>query len=71
VERFVRDLRAPLSLGNDDWLEAGSRIIVGLFKKFVIADLLAVISVSDLLVDYVGHRDDVLLVYGYGVPHLL
>ena len=66
VERFVKDLRAPLSLGNDDWLEAGSRIVVGLFKKFVVADLLAVISVSDILVDYVQSPGWMwVLVYAY------
>jgi len=66
VERFVKDLRAPLALGNDEWLEAGSRIVVGLFKKFVVAELLAVISVSDLLVDYVKSPGWMwLLVYAY------
>lgn len=66
VERFVKDLRAPLALGNDDWLDAGSRIVVGLFKKFVVAELLAVISVSDLLVDYVRSPGWMwLLVYAY------
>ena len=32
---------------------AGTRLVIGLFKKFVLADLLAVISFNDLLVDYV------------------
>jgi D-alanyl-lipoteichoic acid acyltransferase DltB (MBOAT superfamily) len=53
AERFVKDLRRPIELGNEDWLDAGTRLILGLFKKFVIADLLAVISVSDLLVQNV------------------
>lgn len=53
VERFVQDLRSPHELRNDDWLDAGTRLIVGLFKKFVVADLLAVISFSDLLVEHV------------------
>jgi D-alanyl-lipoteichoic acid acyltransferase DltB (MBOAT superfamily) len=66
VERFAGDLRAPLSLSNNDWLEAGSRIVVGLFKKFVVADLLAVISLSDVLVDYVKSPGWMwLLVYAY------
>jgi alginate O-acetyltransferase complex protein AlgI len=53
VERFVGDLRSPLALRNDDWLEAGTRLVMGLFKKFVVADLLAVISFGDVLVDHV------------------
>jgi D-alanyl-lipoteichoic acid acyltransferase DltB (MBOAT superfamily) len=68
VERFVKDLRAPVSLSNDDWLAAGSRIVLGLFKKLVIADVLAVISVSDLLVDYVRSPGWMwLLVYAYAL----
>jgi len=50
VERFTRDLCAPLHLENEDWIEAGTRLFVGLFKKFVIADMLAVISINDTLV---------------------
>ncbi|HEX8991599.1 MAG TPA: MBOAT family O-acyltransferase [Anaerolineales bacterium] len=53
LERFVQDLRTPAPLCNDDWLEAGRRILLGLFKKFVIADLLAVISINDALVSRV------------------
>ena len=53
VERFAGDLRSPLELRNDDWLDAGTRLVLGLFKKFVVADLLAVISISDVLVQHV------------------
>jgi alginate O-acetyltransferase complex protein AlgI len=53
IERFVGELRAPLGLQNEDWIEAGTRFFVGLFKKFVLADLLAVISLSDGLVSTV------------------
>ena len=68
VERFVTDLRSPLQLQNDDWLEAGTRLIVGLFKKFVVAELLAVISVSDLLVEYVRSAGWMwLFVYAYAL----
>lgn len=49
AERFVRELRSPLTLNDEDWIDAGSRFFVGLFKKFVIADLLGVISISDQL----------------------
>ncbi|HUI88179.1 MAG TPA: MBOAT family O-acyltransferase [Anaerolineales bacterium] len=53
LERFVKDLRSPLPLGDEDWIDAGTRLFVGLFKKFVVADLLAVISISDVLVSQV------------------
>ena len=50
LERFVKDLRAPLPLKNDDWLFAGQRLAAGLFKKFFVADLLALVSITDALV---------------------
>ena len=53
IERFVKDLREPLPLANDDWIDAGTRLFVGLFKKFVVADLLAVISINDVMVSKV------------------
>ncbi|MFH1186114.1 MAG: MBOAT family O-acyltransferase [Chloroflexota bacterium] len=68
VQRFVKDLRSPLQLQNDDWLDAGRRLVVGLFKKFVVADLLAVISVSDLLVEHVQAAGWMwLFVYAYAL----
>lgn len=53
LERFDKDLCAPQQLANDDWLQAGTRLFGGLFKKFVVADLLAVISINDVLVSRV------------------
>ncbi|MBI2759286.1 MAG: MBOAT family protein [Chloroflexi bacterium] len=53
ADRFVRELRAPLSLQNEDWIDAGTRFFGGLFKKFVLADMLAVVSLNDLLVSQV------------------
>jgi alginate O-acetyltransferase complex protein AlgI len=50
LERFVKDLREPLKLKNDDWLFAGQRLTMGLFKKFILADLLALVSINDALV---------------------
>ncbi len=50
LERFVKDFCAPARLGSVDWIEAGTRLFLGLFKKFVIADLLAVVSINDTLV---------------------
>ena len=53
LERFVKELRVPLPMADADWIDAGTRLFVGLFKKFVVADLLAVISLNDLLVSQV------------------
>ncbi|MDP1713600.1 MAG: MBOAT family O-acyltransferase [Anaerolineales bacterium] len=48
IERFIQDLRRPLiAPGNDDLLIAGQRFLVGLFKKFVVADALALIALND------------------------
>jgi D-alanyl-lipoteichoic acid acyltransferase DltB (MBOAT superfamily) len=46
IERFVVDLRRPLSLTSDDYGEAGKRLVLGLFKKFVLADSLALIALN-------------------------
>ncbi|MBC7877089.1 MAG: MBOAT family protein [Anaerolineales bacterium] len=49
IERFMKDLRQPATaLGNDELLVAGQRFILGLFKKFVIADALALIALNDV-----------------------
>jgi len=47
IERFIKDLRKPASLGNDELLIAGQRFMLGLFKKFVVADVLALIALND------------------------
>ncbi len=48
VERFIKDLRQPFSgLSNDALLIAGQRFVAGLFKKFVVADALALIALND------------------------
>jgi alginate O-acetyltransferase complex protein AlgI len=54
AERFVQDLRAPLVLADQDWLEAGTRFFAGMFKKFVIADSLALIAINEVLVTQVN-----------------
>jgi alginate O-acetyltransferase complex protein AlgI len=53
LERFVKELRAPLPLDDAGWIEAGTRLFVGLFKKFVLSGLLGVISMRDLWVTQV------------------
>ena len=49
AERFTQDLRRDFSLTQDETLVAGQRIFLGLFKKFVIADTLALIALNDAL----------------------
>lgn len=49
AERFAKDLRAGFALTSTEALSAGQRLVVGLFKKFVIADALALIALNDSL----------------------
>jgi D-alanyl-lipoteichoic acid acyltransferase DltB (MBOAT superfamily) len=49
AERFIKDLQKTFALHQDELLQAGQRIMIGLFKKFVIADLLALIALNDSL----------------------
>ena len=49
AERFASDLRKEFHLTQDETLLAGQRIVIGLFKKFVIADALALIALNDTL----------------------
>jgi D-alanyl-lipoteichoic acid acyltransferase DltB (MBOAT superfamily) len=49
VERFAADLRKDFALNQADALWAGQRFFIGLFKKFVIADTLALIALNDVL----------------------
>jgi D-alanyl-lipoteichoic acid acyltransferase DltB (MBOAT superfamily) len=46
IERFVADLRRPLQRSAEDWGEAGKRLVIGLFKKFALADTLAIIALN-------------------------
>lgn len=49
AERFTQDLRKEFFLTQDETLLGGQRILLGLFKKFVIADALAFIALNDAL----------------------
>jgi D-alanyl-lipoteichoic acid acyltransferase DltB (MBOAT superfamily) len=49
VERFAKDLRDNFSLTEDETLQAGQRLFMGLFKKFVVADTLALLALNDTL----------------------
>ena len=48
ADRFVKDTRPPLAESAPDVVEGGRRIMVGAFKKFVLADTLAIISLNGL-----------------------
>lgn len=47
AERFAADLRAPYALNTTSFAWGSWRILVGMFKKFVLADTLAMIALSD------------------------
>jgi len=48
IERFIKDLRQPFAgLDTEIFFSAGQRLLIGLFKKFVIADTLALIALND------------------------
>ncbi len=49
AERFAKDLQKEFALTQDETLLAGQRIVIGLFKKFVIADALAMLALNDAL----------------------
>jgi alginate O-acetyltransferase complex protein AlgI len=49
AERFAQDLRKDFGLTQDESLVGGQRILLGLFKKFVIADALALVALNDAL----------------------
>jgi len=66
AERFVQDLRNDFLLSQDETLLAGQRIFLGLFKKFVIADALALIALNDALAAQVRTTGWVwVIVYAY------
>jgi D-alanyl-lipoteichoic acid acyltransferase DltB (MBOAT superfamily) len=46
LERFVGDLRRPPVRAAADWGEAGKRLLLGMFKKFALADTLALIAMN-------------------------
>ncbi len=46
IERFVGDLRRPPVRAAADWGEAGKRLLLGMFKKFALADTLAIIALN-------------------------
>ena len=46
IEGFIKGLRQPKNSFNDDALTGGQRLAIGLFKKFVVADTLAMMALN-------------------------
>jgi len=46
AERFAKDLRAPYALNISVLGEAGTRLVIGAFKKFVLADALSLMALN-------------------------
>jgi D-alanyl-lipoteichoic acid acyltransferase DltB (MBOAT superfamily) len=46
IERFLADLRRPPALTASDYGQAGQRLVLGLFKKFVVADGLGLMALN-------------------------
>ena len=46
AERFVKDVRNPLTPQATDMVEGGWRILIGVFKKFAVADTLAIVALN-------------------------
>ncbi|MGD0174631.1 MAG: MBOAT family O-acyltransferase [Anaerolineales bacterium] len=46
VERFLKDLRSQAALTAPTFLAGGERIVIGIVKKFVIADTLAILALT-------------------------
>ncbi len=70
AERFASDLRKEFALTQDETLQAGQRIVIGLFKKFVIADALALMALNDTLatqVRYTGWMWIILYAYTFQI----
>ncbi len=66
AERFAQDLRSNFVLSQDETLLAGHRIFLGLFKKFVVADALALIALNNSLATQVRTTGWMwLIVYAY------
>jgi len=52
-ERFLKDLQGDRPPGAAEYLTGGRRLVVGLFKKFVVADALALLALSGANADQI------------------
>ena len=53
VQRFQKELENPTPLSSAEFLQGGKRLFLGLFRKFIIADSLALIAISSMNVSQV------------------
>jgi D-alanyl-lipoteichoic acid acyltransferase DltB (MBOAT superfamily) len=66
LDRFAKDLRRPLAVWSVDFAEGGKRLVIGLFKKFVLADSLALIAINQVNVTQVNQSGWLwILLYAY------
>ncbi|KXK11646.1 MAG: Peptidoglycan O-acetyltransferase [Chloroflexi bacterium OLB14] len=68
IERFIKDLRQTFIFNSDIFFSASQRLLIGLFKKFVIADSLALIALNDTNATQVHSTSWLwILVYAYAL----
>lgn len=68
VERFVEDLRTPHRLDAATAVEGSGRVLLGVFKKFVLADTLAILALNEVNVAQVHSSGWIwILLYGYAL----
>ncbi|MCJ7623051.1 MAG: hypothetical protein MUO76_06085 [Anaerolineaceae bacterium] len=48
LDRFRGDMQAGITRNAEDFGEAGRRIVIGVFKKFVLADTIALVSLNPI-----------------------
>ncbi len=53
VQRFQKELENPTPFSSAELLQGGKRLFLGLFRKFIIADSLALIAISSMNVSQV------------------
>ena len=66
-DRFLKDLRAPYAPSAAMMFDAGERMLIGAFKKFVLADTLALVALSDANAMHVRAGWAWLLLYAYAL----
>jgi len=67
AERFARDLRSEPDLGASQTIRAATRLVLGVFKKFVVADSLAIVALTPANAALTSSPLWLwLLLYGYG-----
>ncbi|MFW5708674.1 MAG: MBOAT family O-acyltransferase [Chloroflexota bacterium] len=68
AQRFILDLQSSSELDTDRFVEGTGRILVGVFKKFVVADSLAFVAMSPTLVEQTTTTSGLwLLLYVYAL----